>query len=501
MADGLVPETLTRGATPDQLVDRVNGLIALIGGEITKSKERGEKFPQMERALEDLKVEIRDARAQLASAPNTSFGSDGEAELRMFTDEKKGVIWSGGLDEEGIYRKGLLDDDIEPSCEWHSDLRDLMEQRSLARICLPTGSETKRYAATPKLDKMIQRHLAKAPPALARIFSGASGAGGDWQETLVLPMLAEEARAPLAMESLFDVVPMGAKTVTLPFDSGVAPAYRKGQPTTNNPAGYTASESSTTSRTLSADSLAVMIPLFDDADEDSVIAARALLSRKVVDGLRYAREDCIINGDTQSTHQDTLNGWNPRSIYVTTNTFGGPDDHRRSWIGLRAHAFDASATRDASGDTTSWLTQTLKAARSALAAPHGVSGDLVYAASLEHYLNNIFVDTNVLTGDKFWDKASILTGQVVEVAGVKVVITEFLTSDLAATGLYTGSGSYTSGLLFNRKRFVRGERRGTVLEAAKDIRNGVTCFVATWRGTFRPMDAYTHKSVHLSYKL
>lgn len=498
-ADGALPEKILPSDSAEAKVEKINSSMALVARAIADARAHGERLPQIDKAVADLTEQFRDFRAQAALTSGGHGNADGE--IRAFVDEKGGKVrMVGGSDGNGVYRSGLLDDDVAPVNEWHAELRNLKDLQGLVRICTKSGNSQERFGTSPKVDRLLAEHMERAPDAIKRVFSGATGAGGDWQSTIVLPMLAEEARQPLAIEGLFDTVEMPAKTVTIPFDSGVAVPYLKGAPSSNSPGQYTASENSTTSRQMVAGSLAVMILLFDDAEEDSVIAARPLLSRKVVDGLRYGREDAILNGDTQSTHQDTLTGWNPRSIYVTGSTFGGPDDHRRAWIGLRAHAFDASNTRDAGSDT-SFTTQTLPTARAALAAPHGVSGDLVYATSLEHYLTDIFVDPNVLTADKFMDKATLLAGQLAEVAGVRIAVTEFMTADQAATGLYTGSGSKTSGVLFNRKRYYVGQRRGTVLEGDKDIRNGTHYFVATWRGTFRPIDGYTHKSSHLSYNL
>lgn len=487
----------------DEAGRKFNQLTEVMKSVVKTANERGEKIQQLEKMTGDFKVEMRALQEKVAT--NHAPAGGPESELRQFVAKKgdKEVIrWVGGEDAEGIYRSGLLDDDIGTFGDWHQRAKDLFQQRSLVRVCLKSGDPNNQagLGQSPKTDRLIEEHLKLAPPALQRIFSGASGAGSEWQQVTVLPMIAQELRHPLQVEALFDVVDMPTKTVQMPFDAGVARPYRKGTPTTNAPANLAASDNSTTSRTLTSDSLAVMILIFDDADEDAVIATRAFLSRKVVDGLRYGFEDCLINGDT-GTHQDTLTGWNPRSIYNTgESAFGGTDDHRRSFIGLRALAFDASSSRDASADT-SFSTQTLKNARLGLSAPHGVDGDLVYLASIEHYLNSILVDTNTLTLEKMGDKAAILTGQVASVLGARIVVSEFLTADLAASGLYTGTGSKTGGVLFNRKRYVVGNRRGVMLETAKDIRNGVFYMVATRRGTFKAVDASTHKACHYSYNL
>ena len=51
---------------------------------------------------------------------------------------------------------------------------------------------------------------------------------------------------------------------------------------------------------------------------------------------------------------------------------------------------------------------------------------------------------------------------------------EFLSPDLASTGLYTGSGTTTAALVVNRSRWFMGSRRGVVLEQEIADALGVT---------------------------
>ena len=405
-----------------------------------------------------------------------------------------------------VWQPGLLDE-AKALSPWHQELQEALEARSWCRVML-RSDDGRGNAPTPKSDAAVKRLLKTAPAAIkphvdaiqTRIFSGGSGAGGDWQQTTVLPMLGQSLRQdPSEIESLFDVIEIPTKTVTLPFASTMPKPYRYGIPSTDNPADFTASTPETTSRSWTADGLACVIQVFDDAAEDAVMATLPMLQSMASMGLRLGFADAIINGDTGG--QDTLTGWNPRSMFDSNATFGSSLDHRRGFIGLRALAADASNTRDASSDTTSWTSQTLKAAMASLKAPHGIAGELVYLASPEHYIGQLLVDTNLLTVDKFGPNATNLAGQVAKVLNVSIVRSELITADLAASGLYTGSGSKTGGLLFNRARFKIVRRKGLMVELERRVINGVTYIVVVARQTFKSIDGATDKTVHWSYNL
>ena len=86
--------------------------------------------------------------------------------------------------------------------------------------------------------------------------------------------------------------------------------------------------------------------------------------------------------------------------------------------------------------------------------------------------------------------------------GTKIVVSDHVTADLAATGLYTGSGSKTVGLLFNRKMFVIGERKAYTLETYREVRNGVRYIILVFRKAFKSRaPGATDKVAHCSFNL
>lgn len=512
MPDGTA---LPANATKEQVIEAHNGLIAQVRGIAERTGD-----VNLVKAVEDfrgLQTQLRElAERDNAKAVNTPTGK--ESNLTQFVHDGKPVFRAlqinpttkqalpidnvTGPRPGHVVQRGLLDPGVEVCGEWHAELRRLCETRTLARYMVGGDEINKSGArATPVIDYMIERHLEKVPETVKRIFSGASGSGSDWQQTDVLPTIIEDLRMPAApVEDVFEVVPMARKSLVMPFTATLPRAYRYGTPSGNNPNNFAASDIPTSNRTMTTDAFAVSVQIFEDAEEDAIIDLAPMLNAIVTKAARYNFVDAVINGDTNG--QDTLTSWNPRSMFDTGATFGGTDDPRKAFIGLRAYAFDASATRDASSDTT-WSTQTLLPAMSALKAPHGVMGDLVYLTSPEHFLGAVIKDSNLLTMEKYGPNATILKGEVGMVFGrVKVLVSDLVTADLAATGLYTGSGSYTSGILFNRQSFVVGERKAYTMEMYREVRNGVRYLILTFRKTFKSRAVgSTDKVAHVSYKL
>lgn len=479
----------------------INANFEALNAEVTRLAQahRDINMAEVNRTLGEIKEQVRKQDEALVSRGRVDGGGDDEFR-RTYVDEGK-VRLMGKKDHMRGWQPGLLDDDAVVTGDWHAEARRLVTLRTIARMALPTGGAA--TPDTPQLDSMLLRHLQHGPAEVARTFSGATSLGSEWGNVTVLPMVMEALRLPaMPVEDLFPTIDLRGPSVTLPVSTTLPRAYRYGKPG-STPAKFAASDLATDSRSVVAQGLAVMVPVFDDASEDAVIDAGQLIMGGIVTGLRLSTVDAIINGDTAASHQDAIASWNPGSIFDANATYGGSDDPRRAWLGLRADAYDNSATRDASADTTfAGSGGTLPTAMAALKSPHGAAGDLVYLTSFAHYIAKIATDANILTVDKYGPNATILKGEAGAIYGrVKVVISELVTADLAATGLYTGSGSYSAGILFNRQRWVMGVRKGVTTEIERRASEGVNYMVAVRRCVLKKVDATGDKTVHVSFKV
>lgn len=351
-------------------------------------------------------------------------------------------------DDVGDVHFGLLDDP-KPQTEWQSDLQTQVAIRSLLR-----ATRARESGAT---SRRIGRLLRNGPPQISRMFADNAGEGAEFMPTAVSAMLDRYAALPRAVASLFAQAPISNVDVSNPFVTQGAVPKLVGTPVSgdNNPAVIGLGTPETAARTMTAKTVAVNILAQIDAAEDSIIAYAPWALSEIAIGIADGIEDAIINGDSTATHEDAIASWTGGSRWPSTG-MGGSDDHRRAWKGLRRLAVDSSATSDRSASDT---VVGAIGMRTMLTGAHR-AGDLVYIANLANLIAKLLVDTNYLTVDKAGALATLLTGQVGMIGGYPVVISQFLTEDLAASGLFTGSGSKTGLLLVNRAQYKIPVRRG-----------------------------------------
>ena len=116
------------------------------------------------------------------------------------------------------------------------------------------------------------------------------------------------------------------------------------------------------------------------------------------------------------------------------------------------------------------------------------SADRVIITSPEVVVSQLLGLSELLTIDKFGPAATILSGQVGSIFGLPVVMSRFMSADLAGSGLYTGSGSDSGMLIVARDSYNIFSRRGISVEQDKDITAGAINLVATERLTFNTLD-------------
>ena len=444
--------------------------------------------------LSNLDAQVKALRQEKALAALDRPENGSEVELRRFIAEDGRPILRGAIDKNTeVWVDGLLDS--KPVCAWQKEFQDLCEIRAVASL---RGSSSQN-APTPKADELIRRHIARAPGPMKkslegvvqRLFSGGSGAGAEWQQTVVLPRVEETMKIMAEAAGYFETVEMASKTLDWPFmTTGLRPVL-KGAPTTDNPAYYTGSTPDTTKRSFTAVGMAVLTQILDDAEEDSIIAAMPYLREQLAQAVLDGEEDAIFNGDTAATHQDTIASWNIRSRWGSSG-LGTSLDHRRGWIGLRARAVDIGANAQLDGSSyTAFSGASGLLAAAELKLHHGsMNKPLVYFTSPEHYIKLIKSDSNLLTLEKYGINASIITGEVGKVGLTRIHRTQYLSADLNTSGIYDNTTmTKTNAVLCDPSRFKVFRRRGLSLETQKEIRNGVTYMVLTCRETFGTVDA------------
>lgn len=419
---------------------------------------------------------------------DVSKGGKIDARRNRWAGSDAGVVRMIGGVEDGRFEYGLLDDP-RPKSEWQHEAQVRAEEIAWVKAI--------KGAAPAHMYRSLGKHLAKGPGYVGKVFADNAGEGGEFIVNIPMAELERASEIPRQVESLFADMPVSAANGTLPFQSTGIQPFIHNVPSSGdlNPATLPKSVPVTSDSTFAIKTMTLNLPADRDAMEDSIIDFIPYARQLIAEGDRDGTEDAILNGDSAATHGDTAFAtWNPRSRW---STLGASNDHRRGWVGLRQRAFDVSSTSDYNS------TQTVSAymgARVLLNVAEAM-GDVVYITSPEQYLAKILLDTNVLTVDKYGPSASVLLGEVGKIGGKPLVLSDFMTADLAATGLYTGSGSLTSMVIVNRARFKMLRLRSMRFELATREELHTSFLVASSRKSFHTFDSATRKNCALLFNL
>ena len=440
--------------------------------------------------IDSMAADLKAAQKSLVEARAAAVAPKlDDSELGRYVTQR-GIRWTGRENSEGVYLNGLLDDD--PRSEWQGEFQRACEDFNLIQTAMG--------GRVPQKAQARLRHMIKqAPDCIQRAFDSPATSGGEFIPAPVLPMLEREVVVRADVMNLFQEIAVSSNSQTLPIVSSALRPYLKGTVTSDNPAQFEPSSLTTAERTIAPKGLAVRVVVDDDASEDAIFDMLPMLRDEAVRALSYGIDDCIINGDTASSPADTYASWDTRGLWGSAS--GGSIDHRKAWIGLRARANDVSNTTDRS--TFSYATFLTDIA--GLAAPRGLGGsegELVALMSPEAYFANVAGLEQVATLEKYGPNASVMQGEIARLGGARVVLSDFVTADLNASGNYDGATTTKSGILIlNASRHKMYVRRGRRVELQRDATRGITHVVCTWRGLFKPLGSSTTKDVHWAYNM
>lgn len=413
-----------------------------------------------------------------------------------------------------FWRWGLLDDPT-PRSKDQANLQRTLTRRNLARM--HTKSKF-----SPNADLELFDAIDRCGPDVRRIFADSTAIGAEWIPTTLVPELERQILIPTNLAAIFPRRVLRPGTTSIPKRSGNLRAYKGAVPTTDDPANALLSSMATTSADVDPVPTYVASQVERDAVADSLLDIVDEIMMEIAMAFRFADDDCIVNGDTAATHQDTIATWNTRSRLGGTTGLGTTADHRRRWLGLRPRAFDLTSMTTDQNASQTW--DGLRAGLAKLGADnmiqgHMVGNSVVVLTSWEYFFSKMLDFDEFASWDKVGALASVLTGQVGNpgstpggllpgqvgfVTGMVPVIVAYpLTADLASSGLFTGSGSTTGMIQTDRSRFEYCVRQGMTVESEVEIRNNTVTYVARSRVNFRARDAVasTVKDTHFSYNL
>lgn len=276
--------------------------------------------------------------------------------------------------------------------------------------------------------------------------SATANEGAEWIPTALSQDYIEKFRLQAKVAALFDDISMPTNPFKLPYAGGLSASnfYLVGESTSDSPTASPASTMATGDQTLTAKKLKARLLWSDEIDEDSIIAVLPTLRKELAIGGAEALEDCLINGDTTATHQDSD---------VTDSM-----DRRKIWDGLRDQCPSGTKVDLGTFATATFLSILTKMGK------YGVNpADLAIITGARGY-NHLRNLTETLTVDKYGAQATILNGELGKIAGIPIVVSEYVRENLNATGVYDGTTTdNTIILIVNKKGLILGTRGGVKL--------------------------------------
>lgn len=480
----LDPTTVKDDNSLREFLGALTAEVRKVKGDAEASDRAAKDAAEKWRAAEEAVMEVKRAAVENRSATGTNadlmgrYVRDGKLALTRST----GTVEFGGRRVE-VDQPGLLDDYHAATTE-QIELQRAVGRRAMLRLVMGHN------ARTPQADADVVRAAMRLPgpvrDAVSRAFADSSTAGAEWIPDVFSPELYQQFEIPSTLASAFAMDTLTGPTIK-PKLSGQARPYLIGADSTSDqPAVLPATSITTGNQTLAPPTFGMRALVGIASAEDAAIPVVSVLQANLVKSLADGYDDCMINGDTAASHQDAIATWNIRSRWGASG-LGSSADHRRGFIGFRALAFDRSATVDQSAG------QTVAKILEELVGGHGeyAADDVVIVVGPEVYFKKIATDSNVLTVDKYGPSASILRGAPASIGGKPILLNRFMSADLAATGLYTGSGAYAGVLSVARSAFRHYQRRGPTVEITRVANTQTIEIVATMR---RGLDTLTGSS-------
>ena len=475
----------------------------------------------LERVLGDLNKHVNDVDAKLASVGdadskigevskeikslNDRIDEMARRHVPVATEEKKNGVTADELRSFGVdvlhkaatpvqrkeaYHYAPSD---EPLASFQDAADDLLMVKTLLHLDNEQVRTTKFYREQflPKLQRAV-----KAVGAFDT--ADATLGSSTWVPTGFSSRLIEKVRLELSVAALFEEFPMPRSPFMFPVWLSDLIAYKFAENTavsgqtaiTGTPVSTATPLGKVTFTGKGIGTHAITSKFFE---EDSIVPVLPFLQRAIVQAIRNGIENCIINGDTTSTHQD----------YDTEQV---ATDVCRSWIGLRKHCIALGTTKvDASGatlDTTAEFVAFVMKGRG-LMGTYGVQpGNLGLIVS-----PNVF--NQMLGIEAFATAASLSPGTGTNVRGefgftpfgMQLVVSEFMRSDMAATGVNTtgGPNTFTGAIVVNKNAWILGTLRNMSVQICRETlalydQDDV---LVTWRGDFET--PYGTSALHTAY--
>jgi len=207
--------------------------------------------------------------------------------------------------------------------------------------------------------------------------------------------------------------------------------------------------------TLTAAKFRARVMFSGESDEDSIVAQMQVLRDHIIEALREAKADAILNGDSDGAGLDTGDTHYGRANPPVNN------DPRLAFDGLRTFLDDNTATPSVRTDISnaSLSVANLRTMRKTMGEWGLEPSQLANLLSYNTYLD-MLGDSELKTMDLVGDRATVIRGSIGMVNGSSVLVSRRMPLNMNASGVMDGvTTDRTSAIIVNRRGAIVGNRR------------------------------------------
>ena len=374
---------------------------------------------------------------------------------------------------------------------------DLMLSRAVLRIAERGGVDGRRLVdpgMAAEWRSNLEGARADVYESVGRALDASTaGAGDELTFTGETSEMWRDVHLATSVVSLFGSIMMPTDPFRIPYDFGDVSWYRG----TSNLA-VSSSNPGTGRQTLTSAELAAMIGWAYDLNEDAVIAVLPELRATLVRNAAEVLDDAVLNGDTSD------DGTNINADGATADSLAGSAglDHYLVFDGL-IHIPLVDNTNQGNDHGAAVSDDMFNEARAKL-GKYGVRpSECAFVMDINTYIRALSIE-NFRTVEKLGPNATLLTGQLGDIEGIPVIISEqMLLAD--SDGKVSSGGNVTDTgrvLAVNRNMYRLGFKRELMIESERDIQKRQTVLVASMRVAFKGrMDNDSDTAVALQYNI
>lgn len=287
----------------------------------------------------------------------------------------------------------------------------------------------------------------------------------NWVPTVNARFYFEEYEIDPGLESYFEHVPMQSKTEQVPG------ALNRLMGKLQSDSDFFTEQANTQSAyTYTAQDCVTHTKITEDLLQDATPDIFERHRKEVMYGVQRAKEYALINGD------DTDSGTGQGSGHQDTDVASVALNFGKAFKGLRklalANSANGSVVNQAGAPVDLPCISKLVGAMGKFAKD---KADLVWIMG-PSVSNKIVTGgiPEILTIQNFGAQATLVTGGLAPIFGIKPYESEWVREDLAATGIFAAASALTTLLLVKRSRFVLGQRSPVKIWATPSLANADT---------------------------